>query len=85
MPLVRAAKDLGLTGIGSTRASFDGQVPEKTTYTQWFKKQSPAFQKDVLGPTRYKLYRSGEADLKDFSTARGVTPVADVLRKLRQA
>ena len=42
-----------------TRASMDGQVPEAETYQTWLKKKSAAFQDDVLGPTRGKLFREG--------------------------
>ena len=42
-----------------TRASMDGQVAEAETYQTWLKKKSPAFQDDVLGPTRGKLFREG--------------------------
>jgi hypothetical protein len=38
---------------------MDGQVPEAETYQTWLKKKSPAFQDDVLGPTRGKLFREG--------------------------
>lgn len=43
----------------STRASMDGQVPAKLTYNEWLKGKDAAFQNDVLGPTRAKLFRAG--------------------------
>jgi SPP1 gp7 family putative phage head morphogenesis protein len=79
VPVIKAAKDLGLSPTGGTRAAFDGQVPATTTYSAWFGQQDDAFQRDVLGPTRHKLYASGKYTLKDFSTARGVTPIKDLV------
>lgn len=43
----------------STRASMDGQVPAKMTYNEWLKGKDAAFQNEVLGPTRAKLFRAG--------------------------
>lgn len=36
-----------------------GRVPAKVTYEEWFALQSAEFQRSVLGPTRYKLYKDG--------------------------
>jgi hypothetical protein len=38
---------------------MDGQVPDAETYQTWLKKKPAAFQDDVLGPTRGKLFREG--------------------------
>lgn len=40
-----------------TRASMDGQVPAGTTYYQWLAKQSKERQIEVLGPTRYDMWK----------------------------
>jgi len=45
---------------------MNGKVPEATTYHQWIKKQSAADQKEFLGPTRYKLWKSGKVKLDKF-------------------
>jgi hypothetical protein len=61
-PVLKSWKELGLKERDippGTRASMDGQVPEAETYQTWLKKKSPAFQDDVLGPTRGKLFREG--------------------------
>lgn len=61
-PVLKSWKELGLAERDippGTRASMDGQVPEAETYQTWLKKKSPAFQDDVLGPTRGKLFREG--------------------------
>lgn len=41
-----------------TRAAMDGQVPASMTYFQWLAKQSDDVQKDVLGPTRWDLWKN---------------------------
>jgi len=43
-----------------------GRVPAKVTYQQWLGRQSAAFQDDVLGPTRSKLFRRGNLKLDKF-------------------
>ena len=83
VPVVKDADSLGLPP--GSRASFTGQVPETLTYDDWFDQQSEAFQKDVLGPTRFDLYRSGRADLSDFANASGVHRIRDVLASLAEA
>lgn len=55
-----------------TRASMDGQVPGDLTYWQWFERQTGDVQKEVLGPTRYQMWRRGEiADPTDFTNDKG--------------
>lgn len=39
----------------------------KNNYEDFFKRQSAEFQKDVLGPTRYKLYKQGGLSLDKFT------------------
>lgn len=61
-PILKSWKELGIDmeeAPAGTRASMDGQVPEAETYQTWLKKKSAAFQDDVLGPTRGKLFREG--------------------------
>jgi SPP1 gp7 family putative phage head morphogenesis protein len=61
-PILKSWKELGIDmeeAPAGTRASMDGQVPESETYQTWLKKKSAAFQDDVLGPTRGKLFREG--------------------------
>lgn len=43
-----------------------GQVNSGTNYSRWFANQSAAFQLEWLGPTRYKLYRSGKFPITRF-------------------
>jgi SPP1 gp7 family putative phage head morphogenesis protein len=76
----------GLPGVEfptSTRASMDGQVSAKLTYKDWFTQQDAEFQRGVLGPTRYRLWKNGALKLGDFSTATGVRSVKAALALAR--
>jgi SPP1 gp7 family putative phage head morphogenesis protein len=60
--LTKSWRELGIDideAPPGTRASMDGQVPDAETYQTWLQKKSAAFQDDVLGPTRGKLFREG--------------------------
>lgn len=59
-----------------------GQVPAKTTYEEWFSLQSAEFQRNVLGPTRYKMYKSGTA-LGRFVDNSGRRLTIEELRNMR--
>jgi len=69
-PAVTATKKQlqGLKGSDrrSAVAKMVGQEPAATTYQKWLGRQNVSFQNEVLGPTRGKLFRSGELDLKGF-------------------
>lgn len=58
----------GLKGPARRREveKLTGRVPAETTYQQWLGRQSAGFQDEVLGPTRGKLFRKKELDLKGF-------------------
>jgi hypothetical protein len=42
-----------------TRASEDGPVPAKMTFTDWLKTQPDEFARDILGPVRFSMYKDG--------------------------
>lgn len=54
-------------GEGATRSSADGPVPQGETYYSWLAKQDAAFQDDVLGKARGKLFREGGLDAEEFA------------------
>lgn len=59
-PVLKSWKELGISlrdAPEGTRASLNGQVPAAETYQSWLEKQDKAFQDEVLGPTRGKLFR----------------------------
>jgi SPP1 gp7 family putative phage head morphogenesis protein len=83
--IVPVVKDLpGFTFGPSTRAAQGGPVPATQTYGTWFGQQDARFQRETLGPTRYKLWSQGQLKLGDFSTASGVRSVADALALARR-
>jgi hypothetical protein len=41
------------------RASVDGPVSAKTTWRDWLSKQPDDVVRDILGPTRYEIYKMG--------------------------
>jgi SPP1 gp7 family putative phage head morphogenesis protein len=56
-----------------------GRVPAKMTYQEWLGRQSVAFQDDVLGPTRGRLFRKGNLELSTFVDRKGrQIPLADL-------
>ena len=60
-------EDLAFLSEGRTRSSKDGYVNANETYYSWLKKQPAAFQNDVLGKTRAKLFRDGGLNAERFS------------------
>lgn len=43
-----------------------GTVPAKTEYRDWFARQPAHFQREVLGPSKFKLYAKGGLELDRF-------------------
>jgi SPP1 gp7 family putative phage head morphogenesis protein len=66
---------------GATRASMNGPVSAKTTYNSWLKQQSSAFQDEVLGLDRAKLFRGG-MPVSKFVDESGKTIKLAELKKL---
>ena len=52
---------------GATRSAEFGPVSAKKTYYSWLKDQPASFQKEVLGPTRARLFRDGGLSAEKFS------------------
>ena len=79
VPVIKNSLQLKLPP--ATRASFDGQVPATETYQKWFPKQAADFQREVLGSSRYRLWKSGAVKLDDFTTAVGkIKPLSKLPR-----
>lgn len=70
---------------GSTRPSVgpDGTKPvaSDTSYPEWLARQSAGFQKEVLGPSRYALFKKGELPIERFTDANGKTLNLQQLRE----
>lgn len=62
-----------LPGFEGERASYTGPVSAQSTYGGWLKKQPAAFQDEVLGPERAKLFRSGKVSIDRFTDDAGRT------------
>lgn len=58
-----------------------GQVPARTTYEEWLRRQTPEFQNDVLGPARAKLFRDGGLPLDRFVSRKGDELTLDEIRE----
>jgi SPP1 gp7 family putative phage head morphogenesis protein len=54
-----------------SRASMDGQVPETMTYERWLKTKPAAFQDEMLGKTRAKLWRQGKVSYRNLLDQNG--------------
>ena len=84
MPIIPGLRALKVKDKGilpaTVRDSFDGKSPKVLTYPEWLKGQSVTLQKDVLGPTRFALWRTGEIQLKGFVNDRGTTRTLKELR-----
>lgn len=57
-----------------------GEVGLETNYSRWFSRQDPHYQKEWLGPARYKLYKEGYYELDRFVDPRGKTYTLAELR-----
>ncbi|MFV7441688.1 minor capsid protein [Acinetobacter pittii] len=64
------------------RSQLIGQLDANTTFKEFFKKTDDFFQKEWLGPKRYKLYKEGKFDLEKFFDPEGRLYSLDDLRKL---
>lgn len=73
--VLKSNEELGIDvpdiSLSKGRASMDGQVPEGTTYAEWFAKQSAARQDEIVGPTRGKMYRAGKVSFDRFTNNKG--------------
>lgn len=72
---VKKARGLVDTATPSTRASIDGQVAGTLNYESWLKTKPEAFQRRVLGPARYDLWKRGKLSLTQLvdQTGRSLT------------
>lgn len=64
------------------REQLIGQIDANTTFKEFFKKTDDFFQKEWLGPKRYKLYKEGKFDFDKFFDPEGQLYTLDQLRKL---
>ena len=79
IPLVK--DEFAILRKGSTRASMDGPVSSQTTYQSWLRNQPAEVQDEILGPSRAKLFRSGQIDLQGFVDEAGREYTLDELKQ----
>jgi SPP1 gp7 family putative phage head morphogenesis protein len=68
----------------ATQSSMDGQVAQALTYEDWLKTKSEVFQKEVLGPGKWKLWQKGQIGLKDLIDQRGRPLTLKELKELEE-
>lgn len=69
MPIIKSFKEIGSDYPEmpkSTRSSMDGQVPEETTFKDFLERKGVAFQDEVLGKGKAKLWRDGKITLQQL-------------------
>jgi SPP1 gp7 family putative phage head morphogenesis protein len=59
---------------------FDGQPPRVLRYEEWLRGRSAKFQREVLGPSRFKLWSEGGISLERFVNDRGQLLTLNQLR-----
>ncbi|MEO4112179.1 minor capsid protein [Acinetobacter pittii] len=64
------------------RSQLIGQLDANTTFKEFFGKTDDFFQKEWLGPKRYKLFKEGKFDFDKFFDPDGRLYTLDQLRKL---
>lgn len=80
-PVTRSFEELGLPVDEfppTTRASMNGQVPATLTYEDWFAQQGQAFQRKVLGPSRFELFKQGDLTLNKMATNQRILPLDEL-------
>ncbi len=75
VPITKSWEELGAKGKfseipESTRASMDGQVSGGKNYEGWLKTKSKAFQIEVLGVEKQKLWKAGKLSFSDLVNQR---------------
>lgn len=82
-PVMKSWKEMGINlseAPEGTRASMDGQVAASTTYDKFLRGKDQAFQEDVLGVDKAKLFREGGLTLDRFVDRKGQEYTLDQLR-----
>lgn len=87
-PVTKSWREIGIDiddAPPGTRASMDGQVAADQTYSEWLRKKPAAFQDDVLGVAKGKLFRDGGLSLDRFVNRAGDELTLDQLRTQESA
>jgi SPP1 gp7 family putative phage head morphogenesis protein len=65
-----------------TRATMDGQIPESMSTAQWLKSKGDKFGSDLLGKSRYQLWKNGKITLQQLTDQSGRSLNLPQLEKL---
>lgn len=72
--VIKGWKEMGLKDPPEgTRSSLNGEVPGNMTYQEWLRTQPVASQRDILGPTRYEMFKKGTPLDKFVADGRALT------------
>jgi SPP1 gp7 family putative phage head morphogenesis protein len=80
-PVTKSWEELGIDKKempAGTRASMNGEVPDAVIYEGWFKDQDSAFQRRVLGPSRFELFQTGEVGITEFARSGRILTLAEL-------
>ena len=68
VPITLTFRELGIDApeVKGTRASDLGQIKSDTTFDEFLKRHDAAYQDDLLGPGRAKLFRDGKLTMSDL-------------------
>ncbi|CAE6906665.1 Phage_Mu_F domain-containing protein [Pseudomonas marincola] len=83
-PVIKGWEELGLSPDEidkGTQASMDGYAAADIDYSDWLRNKPAAFQDDVLGPTRGKLFREGKVNVDRFTNNKGRVYTLDQLKQ----
>jgi len=83
----RRRKILGEQKIYKRETGNNPFVLTKNTYEEFFNRQSASFQKEILGPTRYQLFKKGGMKLDKFTdfNNRDQFTIAELRKKDKEA
>lgn len=82
-PVLKSWSEFGLKDPPpAVRASMDGTVPGKTTYSEWLKNQSRERQIEALGPAKAKLFREGVPIERFVGADLRPLPVSEILKSV---
>lgn len=74
VPILRSWEELGALGAAlpeKLKKRLDGKPPGDITFDQWLRGKSKSFQIKLLGPSRARLWRSGDITLTQLVDMRG--------------
>lgn len=75
VPVTKSLEDLGIStrkknivddNTEGTRKSFDGKVPESTTYEEWLDRQPESVQIEALGRSKWELWSKGKLNFRQL-------------------